>query len=161
MWKYIRVFQDWLHVVGFFFNCGWPFYIRGNSEWGLFYLFMLQEQDCPVILQLGIIPNLLFMQDGANPHFANNVWLGWTNTSSPDLTLRDFYLWGWSKEQDHLFKPTTLNKIEGIIRQVLINVPLDVLRTYVANVRLRLEICIVKSTGAKFECFYCNANLTL
>jgi hypothetical protein len=84
------------------------------------------------------------MQDGAPPHFANSVrewldtkfpgrWLGrrgpheWP-ARSPDLTLCDFFLWGWAKDKVHRTKPRPLEELESRILDVITNVPHNVLR---------------------------------
>ena len=74
------------------------------------YLIMLQENIWPEVNTWENIEELIFMQDGAPPHFATVVreWLNehfpgrWLDrrgphewpARSPDLTPCDFFLWG-------------------------------------------------------------------
>jgi hypothetical protein len=84
------------------------------------------------------------MHVGAPPHSALGVrawlnqkfpgcWLGrrgpheWP-ARSPDLTLCDFFLWGWAKEEVYRAKSHTLEQLEDRIRQVITNVPHDFLQ---------------------------------
>ena len=77
------------------------------------YLHMLDSFVWPTVSGWDNIDDLIFMQDGAPPHFALTVrawldqhfsgrWLGrrgpheWP-PRSPDLTPCDFYLWGYTK----------------------------------------------------------------
>lgn len=93
---------------------------------------MLQEQVWPVTPQCISLQNLLFIQDGATPHFANNVrhwldehfpgrWIGPIGRSvphewpAPSPDLFDSFLWGWAKEQAYLSKATNLNELEQSI----------------------------------------------
>ncbi len=99
------------------------------------YLTMLRDEIWPVINTWENIEDLIFMQDGALPHFAFVVrewlnahfpgrWMGrrgpheWP-ARSPDLTPCDFFPWGWSKEQVYYTKPTTLEELEGRIQEVI------------------------------------------
>ena len=100
------------------------------------------------------IDDLIFMQDGAPPHFALTVrawldqhfsgrWLGrrgpheWP-PRSPDLTPCDFYLWGYTKEEVYKTKPRTLEDLEIRIQQVLNAIPNDILLKVVRSIPGRL-----------------------
>ena len=104
------------------------------------------------------IDDLIFMQDGAPPHFALTVrawldqhfsgrWLGrrgpheWP-PRSPDLTPCDFYLWGYTKEEVYKTKPRTLEDLEIRIQQVLNAIPNEhqQCRAYVTSLFI-LNIC--------------------
>ena len=85
----------------------------------------------PVISTLDNIEVLIFMQDGVplllaivgewlNANFLGR-WMGC------DLTLCDFFLWSWLKEQVYSTKPTTLDELEGQIRQVMSSILQDFL----------------------------------
>ena len=110
------------------------FILRGtmNAER---YLTMLRGEIWPVISTWENIEDMIFMQDGARPHFAIIVrewlnghfpgrWMGrrgpheWP-ARGPDLTLCDLLFWGWLKEQVYSTKPTTLEELEGRIREVV------------------------------------------
>ena len=106
------------------------------------------------------------MQDGAPPHFAIVVrewlnahfpgrWIGrrgpheWP-ARSPDLTPCDFFLWGWLKEQVYSTKPTTLEELEGRIREVMTSIPQEFLVKSVDAVPGRLEK-LVANAGSHIE----------
>ncbi|CAM1305628.1 Uncharacterised protein r2_g1547 [Pycnogonum litorale] len=126
------------------------------------YLTMLQDEIWPVVN----IKDLIFMQDGAPPHFAIVVrewlnlhfpgrWLGrrgpheWP-ARSPDLTPCDFFLWGWLKEQVYSTKPTTLEELERRIREVISAIPQEFLGRSVDAIPKRLER-LEANAGAHIE----------
>ena len=86
----------------------------------------------PVISTLENIEDLIFMQDGAPPHFAIVVH-EWLNANFPgrwmgcDLTPCDFFLWRRLKEQVYSTKPTTLEELEGRLREVMSAIPQEFL----------------------------------
>jgi hypothetical protein len=65
---------------------------------------------------------------------------------SPDLTPRDFFLWGWAKEEVYRTKPTTLNRI----RHALTKVPQEFLQKSVENIPCRLQV-LVQNADAYVE----------
>lgn len=142
-----------------------PFILHAtmNSER---YLNMLQTVVWPEVSAWDEVDDIIFMQDGATPHYANTV-RDWLNTRftdkwigrggphhwparSPDLTPCDFFLWGWAKEEVYKRNPKTLQELEAFILDVLGNVPQDFLRKSVQNVSLRLRKC-VDNAGAYVE----------
>jgi len=93
------------------------------------YLHMLKDYVWPIVSGWENIDELVFMHDGAPPHFALSVrawlkqkfpgrWLGrrgpheWP-ARSPDLTPCEFFLWGWAKEELYRAKPRTMEQLEG------------------------------------------------
>ena len=84
---------------------------------------MLRDEVWPIISAWDNIKDLIFIQDGALPHFAivfrewlNAIFFGkWVGrcgsqewlARSPDLTPVDFFLWGWLKEHFYSIKPRT------------------------------------------------------
>ena len=118
-------------------------------------LTMLQDEIWPVISTWENIEDLIFMQDGAPPHFAIVVrewlnahfprrWMGRRGpherpARSPNLTPCDFFLWGWLKEQVNSTKRTTLEELEGRIREVMSSIPQEFLVKSVDAVPGRLE----------------------
>lgn len=130
------------------------------------YLNMLRDQVFPEISSWDNIDDLIFMQDGAAPHFALVVrdwldttfperWLGrrgpheWP-ARSPDLTPCDFFLWGWAKEEVYKTNPKTIEDLEEKIIQVLGNVPLDFLHKAIENIPKRLNN-LSENKGSHFE----------
>lgn len=130
------------------------------------YLKMLEEYVWPRICGWENIDELVFMQDGAPPHFARTVrawldqkfperWIGrqgphnWP-ARSPDLTPCDFFLWGWAKEKVYQTKPHTLEQLETRIHEVIENVPFEFLQKSVVSINDRLRK-LVKNAGAYIE----------
>ena len=103
------------------------------------YLTMLRDEVWPIISAWDNIEDLIFMQDGASPHFAIVVreWLNaqipgrrgsheWP-ARSPDLTPCDFFLWSWLKEQVYSTKPRNLEEPKGRIHEVMTSIPQEFL----------------------------------
>ena len=130
-----------------------PFIIRDtmNAER---YLAMLQNDVWPVVSTWPNLNDLVFMQDGAPPHYATVVrnwldrsfdqqWLGragpheWP-ARSPDLTPCDFFLWGYVKEEVYKTNPKTLDQLETAIRNVIGAIPIDHLNKSCESVRDRI-----------------------
>ncbi|PSN36232.1 hypothetical protein C0J52_25369 [Blattella germanica] len=111
-----------------------PFILREtmNAER---YLQMLEDCVWPMVSAWNNINDVIFMQDGASPHFANVVraWLDekfpgrWLErrgphewpARSPDLTPCDFFLWGWAKDEMYRTNPRTLEQLEARIQYVI------------------------------------------
>ena len=119
------------------------------------YLTMLQDEIWSVISTWENIEDLIFMQDGPPPHFAIVVrewlnahfpgrWMGrrgpheWPSRS-PNLTPCDFFLWDWLKEQVYSIKRTTLEELEGRIREVMSSISQEFLVKSVDAVPGQLE----------------------
>ena len=130
------------------------------------YLTTLRNKVWPIINAWDNIEDLIFMQDGAPPHFAIVVrewlnaqfpgkWIGcrgsheWT-ARSPDLTPCDFFLWGWLKEQVYSTKPRNLEELEERIREVITSIPQEFLVKSVDAVHSGLEK-LVANDGAHIE----------
>ena len=139
-----------------------PFVMRDTMN-GERYLNMLQEKVWPIVSSWDNSDRLIFMQDGAPPHFSRDVqewlnnnftgrWIGrrgaidWP-ARSPDLTPCDFFLWGWAKEQVYKENPQTIDELEASVNQVLKNVPLDFLRHTIENVPKRLQKLVEEEGG--------------
>ena len=130
------------------------------------YLTMLRDEVWPIISASDNIEDLIFMQDGAPPHFAivvrenlNARFPGkcmgrrgsyeWP-ARSPDLTPYSFFLWGWLKEQVYSTKPRNLEELEGRIRKVMTFILQEFLVKSVDSVHGRLEK-LVANDGAHIE----------
>ena len=68
--------------------------------------------------------------------------IGWP-LHSPDLTLRDFFLWGYLKAQVYLHRPQTLEALGEAITQEDAAIPPEMIRQVMRNYRERLNECIV------------------
>jgi hypothetical protein len=134
-----------------------------NSEHNLQ---MLHDYIWPAVMCWENIEDLIFMQDGAPPHFANSIcawldkkfpgrWLGRHGTyewpaGSPDLTPCDFFLWGWAKDKVNRTKPCTLEELEARIQDVITNVPHNFLQKTVDSIPGHLRK-LVDVTNAYIE----------
>jgi len=123
------------------------------------YLQMLEDYVWPIISDWENIDELVFMYDGAPPHFALDVraWLDkkfpgrWLRrrgpARSPDLTHCDNFLCGWAKEEVYRAKSHTFEQLEDRIRNVITNAPYDFLQKTVATIPGRLRK-LVDAAGA-------------
>lgn len=148
------------HVIG-------PHFFYGNLN-GAMYLLFLQNEFHNLI---GHLPRILrnemvFMQDGAPPHFARPVrahldtifgprWVGrggpipWP-ARSPDLTPCDYFLWGYVKTKVYSTPPTTPEDLQNRIREAFASINANMMRNVIDNFRIRLERCI-EADGGTFE----------
>ena len=141
-----------------------PYLLRDTMNAGRC-LQMLEDYVWPIVSAGENIDELVFMHDGAPPHFALSVcaWLDQTflgcwlvrrgphewSARRPDLTSCDFFLWGWAKEE-YRAKPRTMEQLEDRIRNVITNVPHDFLQTTVDSIPGRLRK-LVDAAGAYIE----------
>ena len=124
-----------------------PFFLRDTMN-GERYHHMLEDFIIQEINQMNK-DHVIFMQDGAPPHYANFVqdllnnsfpgrWIGrrgpydWP-ACSPDLIPCDFFLWGCVKDQAYRRVPQTIDELEDAIHDVISNVPLEFLRKAVTK----------------------------
>jgi hypothetical protein len=149
---------------------------RGISE-------MLQEFAWPEIERLypvadeddeegagdRLLDNLIFMQDGAPPHFGGLRWLDdhfperWMGRGtraypapypwpprSPDLTPMDFYLWGYVKTRVYRDKMSYANSSELVdaIEREMRAIPVETSRKAVTEgYKNRLQACVLAHGG--------------
>ncbi|GFS69547.1 uncharacterized protein TNCV_3894071 [Trichonephila clavipes] len=131
------------------------------------YLTLLRETAVPCLIQRGQISNVTFMQDRATSHTATPVkafliqmfgedrivsrrcrypWPPW----SPDLTLTDFWLWGYLKSRVYLSGPSSLSELKDAIRREVSSIHPDMLHSGVAEFVTRLE-CLLPCGGGHVE----------
>lgn len=119
-----------------------PFFINGNALKGTMYLDILDLWLFPQLTE--DINNFIFQQDGAPPHWHNDVrdylnerlphrWIGrcaeedlilfsWSPRSS-DLTVCDFFLWGYIKDNVYVPPmPATLDELRERITAAVDNI---------------------------------------
>lgn len=104
------------------------------------------------------IENTWFQQDGATAHtarvsmaavrrlFGNHVIsrngdIVWP-PRSPDLSVCDFYLWGYLKSVVYNTRPTTLPALKTRITEEITAIPLDTLHQVMHNFQNRLAECV-------------------
>ena len=61
---------------------------------------------------------------------------------SPDLSICDFFLWGYLKSRVYIKKPRTLDDLKNSIRQEIEAVPNEMLENSVRNFQKRIQICM-------------------
>ncbi|CAI6356266.1 unnamed protein product [Macrosiphum euphorbiae] len=61
---------------------------------------------------------------------------------SPDLSICDFFLWGYLKSKVYINKLRTIDDLKNSIRQEIEAVPNEMLETAVRNFQERIQICI-------------------
>jgi len=140
-----------------------PFFIQGNVT-GASYLELLQQKFYPAAQQLPNFLDLVFMQDGAPPHWSRSVrewlsatfpnrWMGRSSPNlpwppySPDLTPMDFFLWGWTKEQVYREPIADIEELRLRIQQAFQVLPMDMVIRSVGSYVQRLHLCL--NTGGR------------
>ena len=61
---------------------------------------------------------------------------------SPDLTPCDFFLWGYLKSLVHVDRPRTIAHLKNNIRDVIANIPIDMLQRVDTDFKIRLNQCM-------------------
>jgi hypothetical protein len=107
------------------------------------------------------INRVWFQQDGATAHtarasmdvirrlFPNRLVsrfgdIAWP-PRSPDLSMCDYFLWGYLKSRVYERKPRTLDELKNSIRQQIVQIDRDLLERVYANLRTRLQKCITEN----------------
>lgn len=144
-----------------------PFFFAENTVTGITYLDMLENYLFP---QLETDSNdFIYQQDGAPPHWNLHVreflngrlpqrWIGRTGPNdsalshwpqrSPDLTVCDFFLWGFVKDNVYIPPlPTTLVELKNRIRAAIESITQDMLAKVWDEFEYRLDICCVSKGG--------------
>jgi hypothetical protein len=67
--------------------------------------------------------------------------IGWP-TRSPDLSMCDFFLWGYLKDKVFKHRPNTIEDLKEKITQEIEAIPIEMYRKSYANFRERLKQCI-------------------
>lgn len=125
------------------------------------YLRMLRDFLLPQFQSIANHQDLIFMQDGAPPHFANTVrafldhnfpdhWIGrgcnersisWP-PRSPDLTPCDFFLWGYIKENVYQRKPTNYYELVQFITDAFEEMDMQTLKNVFDSIPERYTNCV-------------------
>lgn len=134
-----------------------PAFFEGNVD-GDSYLDMLQTQFSPTFLQLQNSSELIFMQDGAPPHWSKKVrdwlnevfpgrWIGrggpqdsnipWP-PRSPDLTPMDYFFWGFIKSKVYVRNYRSIDDLKDAINSAFEEVSTDMLVSTLVNFEKRL-----------------------
>lgn len=138
-----------------------PFFFQENVN-GANYLDMLQQQFLPQVQNSPNFSNMIFMQDGAPPHwsavvrnFLNetfpNRWMGRGSPNlpwppySPDLTPMDFFLWGFLKSRVYGTPIADITELRFRIVQAFENIPLEFVKRAMGAYKHRLHLCIERN----------------
>lgn len=142
-----------------------PFFFEGRVT-GQNYLNMLQTFFYTELQQSNNVNEQLFMQDGAPPHYANNVrqwldvkfpgkWIGrrgpidWP-ARSPDLTPLDFFLWGHLKHLVYSKESYDLECLKQNIISAFDELDISHIQNACKSVISRCQLCIA-ADGKQFE----------
>jgi len=68
-------------------------------------------------------------------------WPAW----SPDLTLCDFFLWGYLKAKVYAHHPGTIEQLKEAIRQEVAAIPPAITREAMDNFREQLQECVINN----------------
>jgi len=149
-----------------------PFFFAEDTVTGRVYLDMLENWLMPQLADEEV-QGYIYQQDGASPHWHKEVraylnehlpgrWVGRATATdntfctwppqSPDLTVCDFFLWGFIK--DNVYDPPlpkTLPEMRERINTTIENITQDMLWRVWQEWEYRLDICHV-TRGAHVEC---------
>ena len=140
-----------------------PFFFAEKTVTGTTYLDMLENYAIPQL------PNeFFFQQDGAPPHYANEVrnylnnqfpnkWIGRSGPiewppRSPDLTPLDFFLWGYVKSRIYQTPVQDLADLRGRIIDACASVTPAMLQNTWREIEYRLDV-IRATRGAHMEIY--------
>ena len=130
------------------------------------YLSMLQEQFWPEVERIGLNEKMIFMQDGAPPHWSRAVrnwldmkfagrWIGrggpvrWP-ARSPDLTPCDFFLWGFIKSKVYGTRPRDIEELKERVSSAFDEVTAEMRHNTMREYRDRLAR-VVENDGHHIE----------
>lgn len=99
-----------------------------------------------------------FQQDGATAHTARismaalrhlfgdrlisrNGNMNWP-ARSPDLSMCDYFLWGFLKDSVYRSRPRTINELKARIRDTIATISIEMLRRVTLNLCSRLQECV-------------------
>ena len=131
---------------------------------------MLQEQFWPDVIGKGDEDTLIFMQDGAPPHWGRNVrawlseilpgrWMGHGSLNmpwpppSPDLISCNFFLWRFIKSKVHATEFPCINILKQRIQAEFNKITVDIRNKLVLAYGERLNF-LVENDGNNIEVYY-------
>lgn len=145
-----------------------PFFFSDsvNSER---YLNMLSSQLWPLIQQRHLENDLIFMQDGAPPHWGLSVrkwldehfagrWMGRGSPNmpwpprSPDLTPCDYFLWGYVKSVVYKQNPLDIEELKTKITEAMLSIPQEMINRSIENFEERMSK-LLENGGSHIEIF--------
>jgi transposase len=135
-----------------------PFFFEENIN-GANYLDMLQHRFLPAAQTMPCFGAIIFMQDGAPPHWSlavrnflsqtfPNRWMGRGSSNypwppySPDLTPMDFFLWGYIKSRVYTTPVGSVAELRLRISQAFENLHLELVKHAIQSYERRLHLCL-------------------
>ena len=122
------------------------------------YVEMPQSFVAPALNNFSQLHEAWFQQDGATSHtarqsmaavrelFGNRVISRFSDISwpprSPDLSICDFFLWGYLKNWVYTTRPRTLDELKQRIHDKIRGIPAEMLQQAMGNLNSRLKECI-------------------
>lgn len=148
-----------------------PFFFRENITADI-YRRHIYERFVEIAREKKMVSNYYFQQDGAAPHrteenltrimgdFDHRIIalnapkyttsdIEWP-TQSPDMTVCDFFLWGYTKDKVYKDRPGNLQELERRITDVIETIPDEIRESAVDNFVTRLRH-LITSNGGHFE----------
>ena len=134
------------------------------------YLEMLGTEFWPQVEQRGLQDTMIFMQDGAPPHFATIVrhwlnqklpgrWIGRGTANdlnipwpprSPDITPCDYFLWGFLKSKVYTTKPESVDDLKQRISNAFNEVTVEMRQKTMLEFKERLQR-VIENNGDHVE----------
>ena len=131
------------------------------------YLTLLRDHVVPALQERHALPVVIFMQDGAPPHIAQDskrfllesftedrvISCGYKilwPSRSPDLNPAGFWLWGYLKFRVYRGYPTTLVELKNAIHLTVAAIHGDMLHSAVMGLVTRLT-CLLSCGGDNIE----------
>ena len=75
---------------------------------------------------------------------------------SPDLTAPDFWLWGYLKDKVYANKPRTIQELKANIRQEILSLQPQMLRSVMENSLERARVCEAENGGYLRDIIFCS-----
>ena len=121
---------------------------------------MLQSFVAPTLNNLPQLHEAWFQQDGATSHtarqsmaavrelFGNHVISRFGEIPWPprslDLSVCDFFLWGYLKNWVYTTRPKTLDELKQRIQDEIRGIPVEMLQRAMGNLNSRLKECVCR-----------------
>ena len=144
--------------ASYFGGVGRPYFVpKGQFIDQTFYLTVLNSHyvvEATRMFRKSEISDYCFQQDGASAHTANSVQAacaelfpsfiakkGWPSTS-PDLTVLDYFIWGSLQNKVNEMRPQTLLDLQLAIEQCAESVPLELAQRAIDGFYDRRKLCV-------------------
>ena len=116
------------------------------------------------------LDDIWFQQDGATCHaakvcltFLREIFPGklisrfgdiaWP-PRSPDLTVPDFFFWGYLKERVYRYNPKTIRDLKETIQSEIRSIPTNMISKVMENTRIRMRECVARKGGHLLDIIY-------